>query len=298
MTSLLLPAFAVVLALPYLECVVCYLLLTSKTTLVKRNINSNKRIKTYEKTEHKQRTNMSSDEQRRIGFAWQSGTSEDGSSGSPSSPTNRRRASEHDDLLLLHNDANVWHTTDDDNDNQLYRPLPALNTTSPLHPTISHPTPPSPTFTVNVNSPSDHPEASTSDPDSDFELVDSNTPQHVDGAADRRLTPYKYIPTALRQQRTIKHPKLQDQWDDDEDWPATAGAKNTMEGDNEYDQPEWNQAGPHADAQDLAGPGDHGMLQCTVTKPQKEGEGTQNIYVSYLVTTDVCKSFLEAQTHG
>ena len=71
------------------------------------------------------------------------------------------------------------------------------------------------------------------------------------------------------------------------DWPATAGAKNTMEGDNEYDQPEWNQAGPHADAQDLAGPGEHCLLQCTVTKPQKEGEGTQNLYVSYLVTTDV-----------
>ncbi|EME43867.1 hypothetical protein DOTSEDRAFT_103364, partial [Dothistroma septosporum NZE10] len=61
---------------------------------------------------------------------------------------------------------------------------------------------------------------------------------------------------------------------------------------NDYDGPEWPQAGEHADAQDLAGPGDHGRLVCTVTKPMKEGEGTQNPYVSYLVITDTdFKSF-------
>ncbi|WPH01577.1 Hypothetical protein R9X50_00442500 [Acrodontium crateriforme] len=55
---------------------------------------------------------------------------------------------------------------------------------------------------------------------------------------------------------------------------------------------DWQQAGHHADAQDLAGPGAHGRLECTVSSPQKEGEGTQNIYVSYLVTTDTdFKSF-------
>lgn len=293
MTSLLLPAFAVVLALPYLECVVCYLLLTSKTTLVKRNINSNKRIKTYEKTEHKQRTDMSSDEQRRIGFAWQSGTSEDGSSGSPSSPTtcSRRGSEQHDDLLDVQH--NVWHSQLDD-DSQLHQHPPATDNT----PAIFKPPPPSPTgttTTIDINPPPDHSEAADSDPDSDFELVDSNTPLQIDGAIDTSVSPYKYIPNALRQLPNTRSIRArfqpQDQWDDDDDddddWPATAGAKNTMEGDNDYDQPEWNQAGPHADAQDLAGPGDHGMLQCTVTKPQKEGEGTQNLYVSYLVTTDV-----------
>ncbi|KAK3112560.1 intercellular trafficking and secretion, partial [Teratosphaeriaceae sp. CCFEE 6253] len=65
---------------------------------------------------------------------------------------------------------------------------------------------------------------------------------------------------------------------------ATAGA--SMDGgSNDYGE-DWQQAGPNADAQDLAGPGLHGRLQCQVSKPQKEGEGTQNAYVSYLVTTE------------
>ena len=60
---------------------------------------------------------------------------------------------------------------------------------------------------------------------------------------------------------------------------------------NDYD-PDWQQAGANADQQDLAGPGAHGKLVCTITRPQKEGEGTQNPYVSYLVTTDTdFKSF-------
>ncbi|GAB7363517.1 hypothetical protein MBLNU230_g3786t1 [Neophaeotheca triangularis] len=61
---------------------------------------------------------------------------------------------------------------------------------------------------------------------------------------------------------------------------------------NDYDDPQWQQAGQDADAQDLAGPGAQGRLECSVTKPQKEGEGTQNAYISYLVTTDTdFKSF-------
>jgi len=239
---------------------------------------------------------MSSDQQRRIGFAWQmpsddgTGTGENGSSGSPSSPTtcSRRGSKQHDDLLDVQH--NVWHSQLDD-DNQLHQHPPATENT----PAIFKPPPPSPTgttTTIDINPPPDHSEAADSDPDSDFELVDSNTPLQIDGAIDTSVSPYKYIPNALRQLPNTRSIRARfqprDQWaDDDDDWPATAGAKNTMEGDNDYDQPEWNQAGPHADAQDLAGPGDHGMLQCTVTKPQKEGEGTQNLYVSYLVTTDV-----------
>jgi sorting nexin-4 len=239
---------------------------------------------------------MSSDEeerQRRIAFAWQmpgNGTRDNPSgSRSPSSRTRTsRRGSEHDDLLL-HDETNVWHTEHERN--QLYQPPPASTTTSPIHPAIFHsPPPPSPTL-ITISPPHDQPEAADSDPDSDFELVDSDTPPYIDGNNDNRVTPYKYIPAALRQHQVTRsirnYLKPRDQWDHDEDWPATAGANNTMEGDNEYDQPEWNQAGPHADAQDLAGPGEHGLLQCTVTKPQKEGEGTQNLYVSYLVTTDV-----------
>ena len=53
------------------------------------------------------------------------------------------------------------------------------------------------------------------------------------------------------------------------------------------DDSDWPQAGAHAAAQDLAGPGEHGRLECTVNKPQREGEGTQNSYISYLVATEV-----------
>ncbi|KAI5366212.1 putative BAR domain, PX domain superfamily protein [Septoria linicola] len=55
---------------------------------------------------------------------------------------------------------------------------------------------------------------------------------------------------------------------------------------NDYDSPEWNQAGDNADSVDLAGPGARGKLVCVVGNPQKEGEGTQTVYVSYQVTTD------------
>lgn len=46
------------------------------------------------------------------------------------------------------------------------------------------------------------------------------------------------------------------------------------------------QAGQNADRVDLAGVGD-GRLECTVTKPLKENDGTKDAYVSYLVTTHV-----------
>jgi hypothetical protein len=303
MTSHLLEA-RLLLPLPWLRCVVFLPLLNIEGVSVKNNkITTTNEIRN---TKRKTAKDMSSsDEQRRIGIAWQmpgngtretGETGENGLSGSPSgsSPTSRR-GSEHDDLLH-HEHTNVWHTDHDRNINHLYQPPSASTTTSPLNTSTFQPPPPLPVPTTTNPNPH-HPEAADSDPDSDFELVDSNTPLQTDGNNDRKVTPYKYIPTALRQRpatrSTRDHPKPQDQWDDDEDWPATAGAKNTMEGDNEYDQPEWNQAGPHADAQDLAGPGEHGLLQCTVTKPQKEGEGTQNLYVSYLVTTDVCTLPLE-----
>ena len=53
------------------------------------------------------------------------------------------------------------------------------------------------------------------------------------------------------------------------------------------------QAGPQADAVDLGGIGS-GVLECTVDAPLKEGDGSKDAYVSYLVTTQVriCLSFL------
>ncbi|RDW94207.1 sorting nexin-4 [Aspergillus mulundensis] len=44
------------------------------------------------------------------------------------------------------------------------------------------------------------------------------------------------------------------------------------------------QAGPHADALDLAGIGD-GVLECRVDSPIKENDGTKDAYISYLVST-------------
>lgn len=170
--------------------------------------------------------------------------------------------------------------------------------TSPLHPNVFQPPPLSPFLGATAaNLPSDDQEAALSD-DSDFDIIDRNTPSQLDGAPDRFNRNYNYIPTAITERyaarpRKKKQPK-QERFDDeeDEDWDAVPAADHPtgpsrMEGGNDYDQPEWRQAGPNADAQDLAGPGEHGMLECTVTKPQKEGEGTQNVYVSYLVTTDV-----------
>ncbi len=42
----------------------------------------------------------------------------------------------------------------------------------------------------------------------------------------------------------------------------------------------------NADAMDLAGVGE-GVLECTVTSPIKENDGTKDAYISYLVTTNV-----------
>lgn len=47
------------------------------------------------------------------------------------------------------------------------------------------------------------------------------------------------------------------------------------------------QAGEGADAVDLAGIGGQARLDCTVSSPLKEHDGTKDAYVSYLVTTDV-----------
>jgi sorting nexin-4 len=49
---------------------------------------------------------------------------------------------------------------------------------------------------------------------------------------------------------------------------------------------EETQAGPLADAVDLAGIGD-GVLECAVDAPLKENDGTKDAYISYLVTTHV-----------
>jgi hypothetical protein len=48
------------------------------------------------------------------------------------------------------------------------------------------------------------------------------------------------------------------------------------------------QAGRNADEMDLAGVG-LATLECTVTQPIKENDGTKDAYISYLVTTHVSR---------
>lgn len=59
------------------------------------------------------------------------------------------------------------------------------------------------------------------------------------------------------------------------------------------------QAGRDADDLDLAGVGS-ATLECTVTHPMKENDGTKDAYVSYLVTTHVffhCYALVEGQSN-
>ena len=53
-----------------------------------------------------------------------------------------------------------------------------------------------------------------------------------------------------------------------------------------FARPEEPQAGPNADAIDLAGVG-QGQLVTAVSDPMTENDGTKDAFVSYLVTTEV-----------
>jgi len=126
--------------------------------------------------------------------------------------------------------------------------------------------------------------------------VDSNTDQSTGSLASLAAASRSHIAKQYKQYNKYKSRAHQSS-PEDEEWDAVSGASDTaMEagGENDYHSPEWHQAGRNADATDTAGPGEHGLLECTVTKPQKEGEGTQNAYISYLVTTDVCTKIHQA----
>ncbi|KAK4981296.1 intercellular trafficking and secretion [Elasticomyces elasticus] len=70
-----------------------------------------------------------------------------------------------------------------------------------------------------------------------------------------------------------------------------------MDTHDDFNSVDFPQAGRNADAQDLAGPGPAGRIVCTVTRPQKENEGTQTQFISYLVTTETdFKSFQNPHT--
>lgn len=54
-----------------------------------------------------------------------------------------------------------------------------------------------------------------------------------------------------------------------------------------HNDPRHGQVGRDADPMDLAGVG-QAVLNCEVSNPIKENDGTKDAYVSYLVTTNVC----------
>jgi sorting nexin-4 len=81
--------------------------------------------------------------------------------------------------------------------------------------------------------------------------------------------------------------------DSDVSRPATSGTDAEEPPESRHDPngkrrmssaSETPQAGPLADALDLAGIGD-GVLECRVDSPIKENDGTKDAYISYLVTT-------------
>ena len=53
--------------------------------------------------------------------------------------------------------------------------------------------------------------------------------------------------------------------------------------------------GRTSDALDTAGVGD-GILQCIVNTPLKEGDGSKDAYISYLITTNVCCFSLNSES--
>ncbi|KAL8714897.1 MAG: hypothetical protein Q9220_001410 [cf. Caloplaca sp. 1 TL-2023] len=75
--------------------------------------------------------------------------------------------------------------------------------------------------------------------------------------------------------------------------PDTAGPSDDMERNStprsngkRKAAPSVPQAGEGADAVDLAGIGEQGRMDCTVSSPLKEHDGTKDAYVSYQVTTN------------
>ncbi|USW54416.1 Putative AH/BAR domain superfamily, PX domain superfamily protein [Septoria linicola] len=132
------------------------------------------------------------------------------------------------------------------------------------------------------------------DDDDDFELIDdTHLPEsHYDGhdsPNEEGIVGGLSSNLRKRYKKYQQRPQRRFSNDAPSQPPRPSGTSN-MDGpsrsSNDYDSPEWNQAGDNADSVDLAGPGARGKLVCVVGNPQKEGEGTQTVYVSYQVTTD------------
>ncbi|CAK1363862.1 Sorting nexin-4 [Cercospora beticola] len=199
---------------------------------------------------------------------------------------------------------NVWSSHDrltptnshDRNDDDQPPPLPFARTPPTIDSYEASPVSSAHSSVIDLNS-----QAGSAADEDDFELIendqlpeshydghDSPSEEGVIGGLTSNLRK-RYNKYQRRPQRRFSNTS-----------PAQPGSNN-MDGagrsSNDYDDPEWQQAGANADSIDLAGPGAHGRLLCTVGSPQKEGEGTQTVYVSYLVTTETdFKSYQNSHT--
>ncbi|OQN97695.1 hypothetical protein B0A48_16015 [Cryoendolithus antarcticus] len=152
-------------------------------------------------------------------------------------------------------------------------------------------------------------EATSVECDDDFELIDSdveadpNTNSSSPPSKNRSALGLDRLKVSIPDETSL-HNKGKGKATDlltakggiEEDWGEAIEAASTsnMEpgNDDDYNPSQWTKGGPAGDATDLAGIGEEGSIKCTVTKPLKEGEGAQNAYTSYLVTTDTdFKSF-------
>ena len=81
-------------------------------------------------------------------------------------------------------------------------------------------------------------------------------------------------------------PQTHDGTDDDDGSEISRPTSTLPPPQATFSHPEEPQAGPNADAIDLAGVG-QGRLETNVSDPMTENEGTKDAFVSYLVTSDV-----------
>lgn len=171
-------------------------------------------------------------------------------------------------------------------DDEALQTRTSIDDSDPSHPLY----PPKHSSIIDLSSPA----GSANQSDSDFSFIEASPedlPQ-ADGLikeAARARTAKSFPSSGTISGQSKKKPRKQSTGQRTNlDLPALPGASDMEAGSsNDYHSPDWEQAGHNATEQDLAGPGAHGKLQCVVSKPQKEGEGTQNAYISYLVTTDV-----------
>ena len=139
--------------------------------------------------------------------------------------------------------------------------------------------------------------------DSDFEVVEGEGLPQADGQNEQSTSTSTSRTLSDLYSRARKRVKRKptdissDQAERRLPGTSTMEAGGSSSGAN-YDDSDWQQAGHDATAQDLAGPGAHGFLECTVSSPQKEGEGTQNAYMSYLVTTEVRIAWAKIASSG